>query len=157
MTKRKNCIFTVRTCVYGHATKTRTATFATSNTGGTINSTGPVTVVCVKDINLGGGKTLTLSGSASDIFVVNITGSISMGGGNRIRASGLPPSNVLYNVIGAGQNIVIGGASVVDGALLTIGRNLDLSAGFVNGSVTSKGNINIGSGEQIPCPCPTKE
>jgi len=116
-----------------------------------------VTVVCVKDINLGGGKTLTLSGSASDIFVVNITGSISMGGGSRIRASGLPPSNVLYNVIGAGQNIVIGGASVVDGALLAIGRNLDLSAGFVNGSVTSKGNINIGSGEQIRCPCPTKE
>src|SRR6059058_2463635 len=69
--------------------------------------TGPVTVVCVKDINLGGGKTLTLSGSASDIFVVNITGSISMGGGSRIRASGLPPSNVLYNVIGAGHNIVI--------------------------------------------------
>ena len=53
-----------------------------------------------------------------------------------------------------GANLVIGGASVVDGAILAIYRNLDLSAGFVNGAVISKGNINIGSGEQVVCPCP---
>ena len=135
------------------AGETCTQSFGTLNRSGAIIGNGSQNVICVQNIALGGGATLTLSGSASDTFIINITGSISMGGGSRIVvAGGLSPANVLYNVKGAGANLVIGGASRVDGTILAISRNMDLSAGIVNGSVISGRDINIGSGEQVRCP-----
>jgi hypothetical protein len=131
-----------------------TFTFPTINATKTITSTGPTNVVCINNLALGGGAVLTLSGSASDIFILNITGNLSMGGASVIKvAGGLVPNNVLINVIGTGPGINVGGGSTINGALLAVSRDLVLSAGVVNGVVISGGNMNITSGEQIRCPC----
>jgi choice-of-anchor A domain-containing protein len=134
----------------------------------TITGVSGVNVICVKDIVLNGTQ-ISLTGPADAKFVFNITGKLVLTGGGagpqiRVDASkGIPTSAVLYNLIGAGQDVAFSGggggvnccAAIVDGTILAPYRKIALSPGLVNGEVISGQNISIVSGSSVHCPsCP---
>jgi len=131
----------------------------------TITGTHGVNVICVKDIVLS-GKQILLTGPADAKFVFNITGKLVLTGGGlgpqiRVDASaGIPPSAVLYNLIGVGQDVAFSGggggvnccAAIVDGTILAPYRKIALSPGLVNGEIISGLDISIVSGSSVKCP-----
>jgi hypothetical protein len=141
------------------ATLSCTQTFTSLNNNLTIVGNGGLNVICVTDIILN-GKTVTLFGGPSDLFVFKVTGRFVLNGGGKILASGVPASNVLYDVIGTGQDVAFTGGgggisccnSKVDGTLLATQRKISLSPGLVNGEVISGRDISIVSGSSVRCP-----
>src|SRR5206468_2788346 len=71
-----------------------------------------VNVICVQDIVLS-GKQVTLTGPAGAEFIVNVRGRFVFTGGGQgpqLRvAGGVLPSDVLYNIIGAGSDVAFSG------------------------------------------------
>jgi len=128
----------------------------------TINATGggtAPTVVCVEDVVLN-GRTVTLEGVAGDSFIINVTGKFVLNGGSRIVASGIQPKDILYNIIGSGEQVAFTGGgggsgcckSSADGTLIALHRNIALSPGLVNGELIGGQNISIVSGSSVKCP-----
>src|SRR5437667_133347 len=132
--------------------KSSTTTNATG--GGTVP-----TVVCVGDVVLN-GAVVRLQGVTGDSFIINVTGKFVLNGGSRIIASGIQPKDVLYNIIGSGEQVAFTGGgggsgcckSSVDGTLLAPNRNVALSPGLVNGELIGGRNISIVSGSSVKCP-----
>src|SRR5437773_3431114 len=128
----------------------------------TINATGggtTPTVVCVQDVVLN-GRTVTLSGVSGDSFIINVTGKFVLNGGSRIVVSGIQPKDVLYNILGSGQQVAFTGGgggsgcckSSADGTLIALHRNIALSPGLINGELIGGQNISIVSGSSVKCP-----
>jgi hypothetical protein len=139
-----------------------TQSYASLTNNQTITGNGGMNVVCCNDVVLN-GKIVTLSGGASDFFILNVTGRFVLTGGGKILASGVPASHVLYNIRGTGADVAFsgGGGGInccnarVDGTLLAPSRRIALSPGLVNGEVISALNISIVSGSGVHCPsCP---
>ena len=121
---------------------------------GTITGNAGTNVRCLQTLSLGGGSVLTLTGPAGAKFVINVSGNFALGGGSKIVVSGgLQPKDVLINVVGTGQDVNIGGSSVLQGTLIALNRNINNSPGFITGQIVSGKNINISSGGQVNCPC----
>src|SRR5438445_4051650 len=106
---------------------------ASLNTSQVIVGAGGQNVLCVGDVILNGGQFVTLSGGASDTFVVNVTGRFALTGGSKIVASGVPPSAVLYNIIGTGSAVALNGRARIDGTIVAVERHIALTPSFVNG------------------------
>lgn len=131
----------------------------------TIVGVSGINVICVQNINIQ-GKQIKLTGPSDAKFIFNITGQFVLNGGGagpQIRvdtSAGLSPSDVLYNVIGKGQDIQFNGggggedccAAIVDGTLLAPDRKIALAPGLVNGEVISGEDISIVSGSSVRCP-----
>jgi len=142
---------------------------ATSGTPSVINISNPsgditiaasahVTVVDLTDLVLNGGSTVTLTASQPAKFVINDTGRFVLQGGSRIVVAGaLLPVDVLFNVVGTGQDVAMGGGthngvptSQAYGILLALQRNISLSPGLVRPEVIGGGaQIDITSGGQV--------
>jgi hypothetical protein len=138
-----------------------TMTIASLKTAQTITGNGGLNVLCVGSVALNGGAVVHLNGTASDMFVLNITGGFALTGGAQIRvAGGVLPKNVLYNIIGAGGQVAFSGGgggttcckAVVDGTLIALQRNIALSPGLVNGQLIGGRDISIVSGSSVRCP-----
>jgi hypothetical protein len=96
-------------------------------------------------ININGSisSSLTLSGGANDVFVVNVTGSMSLGRGAVLGlVGGVTANHVLYNFVGGGGSVVTSNGSVVNGTLLGTGYSFDL-AGTLNGEVIGGGAVLV--------------
>ena len=139
-------------------------TFGTLSGTQTINHAGPdaTTVVCVTNVNVGNGQIITLNGGATDKFVFVVTGDFKINGGKIKVAGGLTTGNVLYNVIGTGEQVAFTGGggggtcckAEIDGTLIALQRNIALSPGLVNGEICGGQNISIVSGSSVQCaPC----
>lgn len=113
-------------------------------------------VICVEEIELSGEELITLAGNDDANFVVNITGrKFKLSGGSDIRVSGGSlPNQILFNVIGEGEDVALSGGgggencceSVVDGTILAPDRKIKLSPGLVNGALISGEKITLSSG-----------
>ncbi len=79
------------------------------------------------DVILNGGRVVALSGGAGDGFVVNVTGRFVLTGGSTIVASGVPPSTVLYNIIGTGSAVALNGRASIDGTIPAVERDIALT------------------------------
>ena len=140
--------------MYDHLNSITNATTIKATGGGTAP-----TVVCVRDVVLN-GRTVTLSGVAGDSFIINVTGKFVLNGGSRIVVSGIQPKDVLYNIIGSGEQVAFTGGgrgtgcckSSVDGTLIALHRNIAFSPGLVNGELIGGQNISIVSGSSVKCP-----
>jgi len=73
-----------------------TQTFGTISNTTTINGNGGTNVIDLSGINLSNGA-LTLNGSASDVFIVNVAGSITSSNSNIAISGGVTPNHVLIN------------------------------------------------------------
>jgi hypothetical protein len=135
-------------------TRTNTAytTINTTNTSFTIAGTGNV-VLKLTDFMMTGG-TLTLQGTATTRFIIDVNRYWSLSSGAKVILSGgLLASNVLFNVEnGSTSNVVLSGASELNGILLaatssvTTSRTISLTgASIVNGEVIGKSVLLSGA------------
>src|SRR5262249_44728640 len=92
------------------------------------------------------------SGGATDLFVLNITGRVDLSGSSKIVVSGCPPSHVLLNVIGTGQDVHLSGTARIDGTVLAPSRKVINAPGLINGEIISGLHITISSGGSTRCP-----
>jgi len=116
-------------------------------TSQTLTSSGNVNVVSLTSINLSGSKTLTLSGSATDAFIVNISGGFGLSGSSAIALSGgLTPNHVLFNLPTSGTSIVFFADEV--GTLLAPHRDFTLHGASLLGAVLAN-DIQVTSGGQV--------
>ena len=132
-----------------------TQMFASLNASQVIVGAGGENVLCVGDVILNGGRVVTLSGGASDTFIVNVTGRFALTGASKIVASGVPPSAVLYNIIGNGPAVALSGMASIDGTILAVERDIALTPAIVNGEVIGGQKMSITSNASVRCPsCP---
>jgi hypothetical protein len=124
----------------------------------TITATRRTTVVNLTDLILNGGSTVTLSSPNPNWqFIINITGKLALQGGSSVVVSGIAAPHVLFNVLGTGQDVAMGGGtkngvpnSMLYGIILATQRNIDLSPGFVRPEVIGGGSqITITSGGKV--------
>jgi hypothetical protein len=114
----------------------------------TINGNGGLNV-----ININGNITtsLILNGSASDIFIINVTGTLSLTGSTVLGvAGGVSANNVLYNFTGSGGTITTHVNNMVYGTLLA--PNYDFILHSLNGRIIGGQNITLMSGATVNGP-----
>jgi hypothetical protein len=94
---------------------------------------------------------LTLQGSATTNFVLNVSNQFSLTGGSKIVLSGgVAWDCVLFNVVNTGSDVKVSGQSILNGVLMANKRTVELSAGaLVNGEVVANQIKMSGSSEII--------
>jgi choice-of-anchor A domain-containing protein len=117
----------------------------------TINATTTTNVIGITSLNLGNGQTLTLNGSASDEFIINVSGSFVLNSGKILLTGGLTADNVVFNVTASGNAVQTSGGlnneSVVDGILLAPNSGIAFAPGLVNGELIAGGStVHLVSG-----------
>ena len=94
-------------------------------------------VLQLTDFVLSDTAALTLQGTATTTYVINVTNKFSLSGSSVVQLSGgLTYDNVLFNVVGAGTAATMSGSSVLNGILLATDRTAKLS-----GSATVYGEV----------------
>jgi choice-of-anchor A domain-containing protein len=125
-----------------------------TNVNGSMTITGAPgqkVVLSLQDFKLNGGATFTLQGTATTSFIINVTKSFALTGNSQIVLSGVPPQNVLFNILGKGSQVAFSGKSGMSGILLALNRKVDLSGGHVNGKVIAN-QVVITSGGSVVTP-----
>jgi len=121
------------------AVLTPTQTLGTIAHSTTVTGNGGLNVIA---INGNIRNSLILSGTSSDIFIVNVTGTADLSGRETLGlAGGVTADHVLYNFTGSGGSINILSSSAVDGTLLAPHEDFNLDGTF-NGEI-------IGGGPEI--------
>ncbi|HXJ74184.1 MAG TPA: hypothetical protein VNM37_15145, partial [Candidatus Dormibacteraeota bacterium] len=136
-----------------------TQNFDTLKNGMNLTGNGGLNVICVKNVTL--NQPIYLNGTASDMFVINVTGKFALTShGSILVAGGVTRNHVLYNIIGTGDQVAFSGGgggptccnAVVDGTLIALQRKIALSPGLVNGQLVGGRDISIVSGASVHCP-----
>jgi hypothetical protein len=125
-----------------------------TNVGGSMTITGGPNqkiVLSLQDFKLNGGATFTLQGTATTSFIINVTKTFALTGNSQILLSGVPPQNVLFNILGKGSQVAFSGKSGMSGILLALNRKVDLSGGHVTGKVIAD-QVVITSGGSVVTP-----
>jgi len=111
----------------------------------TITGNGGVNVIQIGQVDLSGHQNLVLSGTASDLFIVNVSGSFHLAGHSQVILAGnLDASQILWNLTGSGGDDArahIHQDSHVFGTVLAPHRKVKLD-GHIHGAL-------IGGGEEI--------
>ena len=93
-------------------------------------------VLQLSDFVLSGNAALTLQGTASTTYIINVTNKFSLTGSSIVQLSGgLTYDNVLFNVRGTGD-VTMGGSAVLNGIVLATNRTVKMS-----GSATVYGQV----------------
>ena len=74
-------------------------------TGQTFNSTGPVTVIDMQSLSLGGSSSITLNGGPNDFFILNVAGKVALNGSSIVGAGNIDPSHILINLYDRSGNL----------------------------------------------------
>ena len=125
-----------------------------TSVNGTMSITGgpnQKVVLNLQDFKLDGGATFTLQGTATTSFIINVTKRFALTGNSQILLSGVPPQNVLFNILGKGEQVAFSGKSGMSGILLALNRKVDLSSGHVTGKVIAN-QVVITSGGSVVSP-----
>ena len=98
---------------------------------------GNSTVLNLNSIVLGNQSTLTLSGTATDVFILNVSNQFSLTSQSKIvLTGGLTWNDVLFNIKGSGSEVTLDGQSTVNGIIMANKRTVNLSGGStVSGQV----------------------
>ncbi|HEY1376790.1 MAG TPA: SdrD B-like domain-containing protein [Gemmataceae bacterium] len=129
------------------AALTPTQTFGTIGTPTTVTGNGGLNVIAVNgDLK----ASLILSGSSSDVFVVNVTGTATFTGNSVLGLTGgVTADHVLYNFTGASGNITSHVGNVFNGTLLAPHYSFNLDGTF-NGEIIGGGKtIALLSGAKV--------
>jgi choice-of-anchor A domain-containing protein len=113
---------------------TATQTFKNIDARTTLTGNGGVNVI---DISGDITNSLILSGTAGDVFIVNVKGSVDLDGSESLGlAGGVTANHVLYNFIGARGSVSARDGTVIDGTLLGPTYGFDLE-GKIDGEIIS--------------------
>jgi len=126
----------------------------------TITGNGGLNVIDVGTINL--MDTLTLAGTASDVFIINVSGDFTCNGCAISLSGGVTYTNVLFNVFNAGTTLVdiFKPVAIVNGIFLAPLRAVAVDKATLNGAVIGAGvamdTLTVHSGATVtfcpPCP-----
>ena len=99
--------------------------------GGSENMTitgapGETVVLSLKNFILGGNSSFTLQGTATTTFIINVNKKFSLKGNSHIDLAGLQWNQVLFNVVGTGERVSLGGSSIFNGILMANDRTIRL-------------------------------
>jgi hypothetical protein len=119
---------------------TATQTFKNINAPTTVKGNGGVNVIDITgDIN----NSLTLSGTASDVFIINVKGSVALNGKESLGvAGGVTANHVLYNFIGSNGSVTDRSGTVIDGTLLGPKYSFDLE-GKIDGEIIAGSDVDL--------------
>ena len=128
------------------AALTPTQTFGTIAHSTTVTGNGGVNVIA---INGNIRNSLILSGTSSDIFIVNVTGNVNLSGAATLGlAGGVTAGHVLYNFTGSHGSINIAASGSINGTLLA--PTYDVTAvGTFNGEIVAGGSAITLAGAQV--------
>jgi Ice-binding-like len=87
---------------------------------------GETVVLDLKNFKLQGNSSFTLEGTATTTFVINVGKKFSLQGNSRIDLAGMQWNQVLFNVVGPGQRVQLGGNSTFNGILMANDRTVEL-------------------------------
>jgi hypothetical protein len=137
---------------------TPTQTFGAVNSSTTITGNGGLNVISISSINLSSTSTLTLTGTSSDIFVVLVSGNVSLSGtSGLVVGGGVTIEHVMYVFTGTGQSLSTGKSTTWDGTLLapspsTVFTQVDntFQGEIITGSTASGGGgLTLSSGGSV--------
>ena len=97
---------------------------------------GETVVLDLKNFKLREDSSLTLEGTATTTFVINVNKKFSLKGNSHIDLAGLQWNQVLFNVVGSGDKVWLGGSSIFNGILMANDRTVKLK-----GDATVSGEI----------------
>ena len=112
----------------------------------TITGNGGYSVISLAGINYSSNRHLTLQGGANDVFVFDITGSMTIGGSalTPIILSGVATNHVLFNFLGTSAgadvlNVTVGSATLF-GTFIAPSASMSVAADTVYGGLFADGN-----------------
>ena len=125
-----------------------TQTFQNIASATTITGSGGLNVIKVSGDITG---SLVLNGTANDVFIVNVTGSLRLQGTTSLAlAGGVTADHVIYNFVGSFSQVSAGAGNVVNGTILAPKSSVSLNGTQVNGEVIGGGlNLNLGRGAAV--------
>jgi hypothetical protein len=115
----------------------------------TVTGNGGTNVISMTSLSYN-RATLTLNGSAMDVFVFNVSGGFRFFQSQIQLSGGVTANHVLFNFPTRGTAVTFSGASdVVDGTFLAPFRTVsDLNGSVVNGAIVAR-SVSIGSGGNL--------
>jgi hypothetical protein len=119
-------------------------------TAQTFAATGPVTVINMSSLSLGGSNNVTFTGSANDVFVLNISGHLALTGSSIIGAGSIDPSHILINLYDNSGNLGTAAhiGNVLNGTVLVPFDNVTFHS--MNGAVwAGAGEVTLMSGATL--------
>jgi choice-of-anchor A domain-containing protein len=139
-----------------YALLTPTQTFSTLQENQIIVGTGGLDVIRITN-PIALKKGLTLEGSASDVFVFQITTGVTghaltFSGMTMTLLGGVSPNNIVWSLAGKGGDVVINAGAVVYGTFLAPYRSITVDHGNITGRVIGGGGgafVKIHSGSHI--------
>ena len=87
---------------------------------------GETVVLSLKNFILRDNSSFTLQGTATTTFVINVNKKFSLSGNSHIDLVGVQWDQVLFNVVGTGQRVSLGGSSVFNGILMANDRTIKM-------------------------------
>jgi hypothetical protein len=87
---------------------------------------GETVVLSLKNFILRDNSSFTLQGTATTTFVINVRKKFSLSGNSHIDLVGVQWDQVLFNVVGTGQRVSLGGSSDFNGILMANDRTVRL-------------------------------
>jgi hypothetical protein len=87
---------------------------------------GETVVLGLKNFILRDNSSFTLQGTATTTFVINVNKKFSLSGNSHIDLVGVQWEQVLFNVVGTGQRVSLGGSSVFNGILMANDRTIKM-------------------------------
>ena len=121
-----------------------------SNSSLSLTSTG-LAVLKLTDFKLSNNATLTLNGSSSSYFLINVKKDFSLSNANVKLAGGITWDHVLVNIRGSGVTSMTG-TSEFNGILLAPGRNLTMADNSKLLGAAIVNTVNMSGNSIIRCP-----
>jgi hypothetical protein len=101
-----------------------------------IGAPGETVVLSLKNFCLRKDSSLTLQGTVTTTFIINVNRKFSLKGNSHIDLAGVQWNQVLFNIVGDGPKVFVAGNSVFAGILLANNREVELQ-----GNSTVSGEI----------------
>ena len=101
------------------AAMTTTQSYGALTGSTTIAGNGCINVISITgDIDLGGNREVTITGTTDDYFVINLSGDLLTSGTADVVLDGMDPSHVIFNLTTPGARVELGGDSGGDFTIL---------------------------------------
>jgi hypothetical protein len=126
-----------------------------ANSSLTLSGSGTA-VLKLTDFVLSGDATLTLQGSASTTFVINVSRNFSMTNGGNVKLSGgVTWDHVLFNIRGTGSTVTLNGAAqLMSGIILATNRTVSVeNSGVVVGEIIAN-KVKLSGAAKVTRPSP---
>jgi choice-of-anchor A domain-containing protein len=125
-----------------------TQTFGSISSPTTVLGSGGLNVISIRgDIT----SSLILNGTASDIFIVNLTGSLRLQGTSALGLGGsVTADHVIYNFVGSSGQLSAGAGNVINGTILAPKSSVNFAGTQVNGEIIGGGTlVSLGNGTAV--------